>query len=93
MQSELNEHVPTEEQLAREKMLEGIFVPHTRRRREQLFQSGKVPFQRFIHYTSAEAAINIINQKRLWLRNSVCMSALSGSPTWFCHFTTFFFRF
>ncbi len=54
--------------------MESIFVPHARRRREHLYQSGKNQMQRFIHYTSAEAAIKIINQKRLWLRNSACMS-------------------
>jgi hypothetical protein len=29
---------------------------------------------RFVHYTSAEAALSIINSKRIWMRNASCMS-------------------
>ena len=29
---------------------------------------------RFVHYTSAENALKIIQSKRLWLRNTLCMS-------------------
>ena|ERR1700689_4939027 len=29
---------------------------------------------RFVHYTSAEAALQIIRQKRLWMRNTTCMA-------------------
>jgi hypothetical protein len=34
----------------------------------------KRPFARFVHYTSAEAALKIISQKRLWMRNAICMA-------------------
>jgi hypothetical protein len=52
------------------KRLEGIFMPHATGRRDTLYtqQLG------FVHYTSAEAALNIINEKRLWLRNTTCMA-------------------
>lgn len=74
MPTEINNQVLVEDVFARNKILEGIFVPHARRRRDQVYQSGQSQSQRFIHYTSAEAAMKIINQKRLWLRNSACMS-------------------
>jgi hypothetical protein len=64
----------TSEQIARIKMLEGIFVPHARRRRDEVYELGKSPSARFVHYTSAEAALKIINQKRLWMRNAACMT-------------------
>lgn len=32
---------------------------------------------RFVHYTSAEAALNIIKSKHIWMRNSTCMSDYS----------------
>src|SRR5216683_1046715 len=32
------------------------------------------PHARFVHYTTAEAALNIIRTKRFWLRNTNCMS-------------------
>jgi hypothetical protein len=32
---------------------------------------------RYVHYTSAEAALNIIRSKRLWLRNTTCMADYS----------------
>jgi hypothetical protein len=64
----------TDEQIARNKMLESIFVPHVRQRRDEVYKSGKSPSARFVHYTSAEAALRIINQKRLWMRNAACMT-------------------
>jgi hypothetical protein len=64
----------TAEQSARNKILEGVFLPHGRRRRDQIYGLGKSSFARFVHYTSAEAALKIINQKRLWMRNAACMT-------------------
>jgi hypothetical protein len=52
--------------------LESIFVPHARARRDALYHKGDRA--RFVHYTSAEAALNIINTRRIWLRNTTCMS-------------------
>jgi hypothetical protein len=70
----MNKPLSVEDQFARNRMMESIFIPHARRRRDLIYQIDKHQSQRFIHYTSAEAAIKIINQKRLWMRNSACMS-------------------
>ena len=51
--------------------LEGIFLPEVRRLREQFFANDLNP--RFVHYTRAEAALEIIKKKRLWLRNATAM--------------------
>ena len=50
--------------------LEGIFMPYSRKQRDELLANQK----RFVHYTSAEAALNILKEKRLWMRNTTCMS-------------------
>ncbi len=52
--------------------LESIFVPNARARRDQLY--NKRDRARFVHYTSAEAALNIFKTKRIWMRNTTCMS-------------------
>lgn len=52
--------------------LEGIFMPHTRIRRDE-FYAGR-DHARFVHYTSAEAALNVVTTKRMWLRNTTCMA-------------------
>lgn len=49
--------------------LEGIFVPHARKQRDELFTKSK----RFVHYASAANALQIIRTKRLWMRNTTCM--------------------
>ena len=58
--------------------LEGIFTPHARAKRDAFYhnhnhESLSKP-QRFVHYTSAEAALSIIKTKRIWMRNTTCMS-------------------
>jgi hypothetical protein len=50
--------------------LEGIFMPKARAQRDAFFENNK----RFVHYTSADAALKIIASKRLWMRNTTCMS-------------------
>jgi hypothetical protein len=62
------------EQFQRALRLESIFMPEARRQRDKLFEGGEKPSARFVHYTSAEAAINIIRSKRIWMRNTNCMS-------------------
>jgi len=52
--------------------LESIFVPNARARRDALYNNGERA--RFVHYTSAEAALSIIKTKRIWMRNTTCMS-------------------
>ena len=32
------------------------------------------PIARFVHYTSADAALKIIGSKRVWMRNTTCMA-------------------
>jgi DUF2971 family protein len=56
--------------------LESIFMPQARRQR---FQAGfgddlGQEATRFVHYTSAEAALSIITSKRMWMRNTTCMA-------------------
>jgi len=59
--------------IAKNHKLEGIFVPHARRRRDELYQKHTTGLLPFVHYTSAEAALKIIDQKRLWMRSAACM--------------------
>jgi hypothetical protein len=51
-------------------------MPQARRQRFQA-RFGDDPNEepiRFVHYTSAEAALNIIKTKRMWMRNTTCMA-------------------
>jgi len=62
--------------------LEGIFMPRSRRLRDEAFrrqpESAAAPpigiQLKCAHYTSADAALKIIKSKRMWLRNTTCMS-------------------
>ena len=49
-------------------------MPHAKRRRDQVILPAPAQFAKFVHYTSAESALKIINTKRLWMRNAVCMA-------------------
>jgi hypothetical protein len=53
--------------------LESIFMPYATRQRQKLYPNG-ASHARFVHYTSAEAALSIIKTKRIWMRNTTCMS-------------------
>jgi len=62
--------------------LERIFMPHARKQRDafykKLFPLGEAASSsKFVHYTSAEAALSIIKSKCVWMRNSMCMSDYS----------------
>jgi hypothetical protein len=50
---------------------EAIFMPEVRRQRNTFYANNPNP--RFVHYTRAEAALEIIKNKRLWLRNATAM--------------------
>jgi Protein of unknown function (DUF2971) len=50
---------------------EAIFMPEVRRQRNMFYATNPNP--RFVHYTRAEAALEIIKSKRLWLRNATAM--------------------
>jgi hypothetical protein len=72
----------TPEQIQISSRLTEIFMPQFKRQWDGLQQRQSKPGDeprglRFVHYTSAEAALNIINSKRLWMRNTVCMSDYS----------------
>lgn len=62
----------TQEQFDLMTRLENIFVPNARKRRDELYKRQNRA--RFVHYTPAEAALNIIKTKRIWMRNAMCMS-------------------
>jgi len=53
--------------------LSEIFTPTVKRETDRLY--GKdVASATFVHYTSAETALKIIREKRLWMRNATSMS-------------------
>ena len=59
--------------------LEEIFTPQFRKRREDLYNIQTVSAnnkndKRFVHYTTAESALNIIKTKNIWMRKTSCMS-------------------
>lgn len=63
---------PTE-QLELARKIGPIFTPHASKQIEAHYgESGDAA--RFVHYTSAENALKIIELKSLWLRNATCMS-------------------
>lgn len=69
----------TKEQIELGMQLESIFMPHGSRQRQEANrkQNGDPKSRqglRFAHYTSAEAALKIIKQKRMWMRNATCMA-------------------
>lgn len=59
--------------------LEQIFMPYAvgqrdEARKQQGVTGAEAERMRFAHYTSAEAALNIIRSKRIWMRNVKSMS-------------------
>ena len=50
-----------------------IFYPYASRRRKEVREQGT----RFVHYTNAEAAIAILQNKEIWMRLSSCMNDFS----------------
>lgn len=61
--------------------LQQIFLPHAALQRDSFY--GRQPGQafslegmpaRFAHYTTADAALSIIQNKRMWMRNATAMS-------------------
>jgi hypothetical protein len=63
----------TAEQLELARRLGTIFTPHARRQIDAHYGESGAP-ARFVHYTSAENALKIIETKSLWMRNATCMS-------------------
>jgi hypothetical protein len=62
--------IQTKEGLATLERVMRIFLPYAFRSRDRV-RSNK---GRFVHYTSAENALKIINTKFVWLRNTTCMT-------------------
>lgn len=56
--------------------LAAIFLPHAKRQTETFYtEKGEIKAAaRFVHYTTAEAALKIIRSKRVWMRNTMCMA-------------------
>ena len=54
--------------------LEQIFHPEAIRQREKIGFSKDGDVIRLVHYTSADAAMKIIQNKSMWMRNATCMS-------------------
>lgn len=78
----------TPEQIELNMRLESIFTPSARRLRDAIY--SKPENARFVHYTSAEAAMKIIQTKRLWLRNIKCMSDYSEAQHGYTLLNEFF---
>lgn len=79
----------TEEQIQAWMRLESIFMPYARRQRDRVHADPTKP-KRFVHYTSAEAALNIIKSKRLWMRNTNCMTDYCEVQHGFDNLNSFF---
>jgi hypothetical protein len=54
--------------------LEAIFLPYATKKRNVVYENRTKDSARFVHYTSADAALKIIRSKRVWMRNTTCMS-------------------
>jgi hypothetical protein len=77
--------------LADLRRIDKIFMPEASRQREKAgFTDENSPAIRFVHYTSADAAIKIIQSKRMWMRNTMCMADYSEVLHGF-HLTNSFF--
>lgn len=63
----------TDEELTMFRRMAGIFMPHAKRKTDERYPDRSVA-ARFVHYTTAEDALKIIGTKRLWMRNTVCMT-------------------
>ena len=65
----------TPEEVALDKRIDSIFSPYALSQMENYFKKQRDQTHvRFVHYTSAEAALRIIEKKRVWMRNVTCMS-------------------
>jgi hypothetical protein len=68
-----------------------IFMPEAMRQRAKagFIDENSTP-KRFVHYTTAEAAIKIIQTKRMWMRNTMCMTDYSEVQHGFALINSFF---
>jgi hypothetical protein len=71
--------------------LANIMMPYAMKQTREFFQ--RKPDQthgRLVHYTTAEAALNIIRTKRFWMRNTNCMADYREVQHGFDIFANFF---
>ncbi len=68
--------------------LNGIFLPYATRKIHDFYE-GRT-HARFVHYTSAKAALQIIKSKRIWMRNTNCMVDYSEVRRGYTFFYNFF---
>jgi hypothetical protein len=97
MASEPTAPLLTDDQFQLATKLEGIFMPYASKQRNETYARHneadvaiKAASLRFVHYTSAEAALNIIRTKRLWMRNAMCMADYREVQHGFDIFNRFF---
>lgn len=65
-------------ELETNKLLEGIFHPYALKQMDEFVRKQRDQTQAsFVHYTSAEAALRILEKKRIWMRNVTCMADYS----------------
>jgi hypothetical protein len=91
MTEQIQPIVFTPEMLARGERLAKIFLPYASKQQLEYFK--KTPEQKsaqLVHYTTAEAALNIIRTKRFWMRNTVCMADYREVQHGFSIFKKFF---
>ena len=62
----------TTEELEYAHKIESILLPTASKCKKSFYSENN--HARFVHYTSSESALKIINTKRLWMRNTMCMS-------------------
>jgi hypothetical protein len=68
----------TPEEVETNKRIAAIFTPYAVEQAEAYFKQQSEPTHvKFVHYSSAYAALKIIEQKRIWMRNVTCMSDFS----------------
>lgn len=60
----------TDSNYAAQTKLSSIFMPYAKARRDEIVARKG----RFVHYTSAENALKIIQSRKLWMRNAKCMN-------------------
>ncbi len=68
----------TTEEVELGERIDSIFSPYAVSQTENYIKKQRDPaYVRFVHYTTAEAALRIIEKKRVWMRNVTCMSDFS----------------
>jgi hypothetical protein len=68
----LPHELPASRQIEINQQFDAIFHPFAKTQRDALYAQN--PSARFVHYTSAESALKIVTSKRLWMRNTTCMT-------------------